>query len=277
LSYKLLAIDIDGTLLRRDGSIHEDDLHAIGRLHAAGVPVTIATGRLYSGTRHIAQKVGIRGPVACIDGSLIVHTEGDTYLHSQTISGAEAALLRAITERHAPACFLFAQDSIVHDATAAPFAHYARTWSASIAEVERITSHPCWDHEHGLHALVAIASEAQIRAASEEVRAELGASASVVSFPIQRVTGMFAMMVRAAGSTKGTAVSWLAEHHGCSPSDVVVIGDWLNDVPMFQVAGRSFVMGQAPEAVKQAATDRLSVDLTQGGGVAEAIARAFGR
>ena len=96
MRYQLLAIDIDGTLLRRDGSIHEDDLQAIGRLRAAGVPIAIATGRLYSGTRHIAQKVGIVGPVACVDGSHIVHTEGDTPLYSQTIAGADAAKLRAI-------------------------------------------------------------------------------------------------------------------------------------------------------------------------------------
>ncbi len=85
------------------------------------------------------------------------------------------------------------------------------------------------------------------------------------------------MMVRAAGPTKGTAIAWLAEHHGCELSDVVVVGDWLNDVPMFEVAGRSFAMAQAPEQVKQAATDRLNADGLVGGGIAEAIRRAFGR
>jgi hydroxymethylpyrimidine pyrophosphatase-like HAD family hydrolase len=58
---------------------------------------------------------------------------------------------------------------------------------------------------------------------------------------------------------------------------VVVVGDWLNDLPMFEVAGRSFAMGQAPEDVKRAATDRLKADGMRGGGIAEAIRRAFGR
>ncbi|WP_437674270.1 HAD-IIB family hydrolase [Sorangium sp. So ce131] len=278
-TYKLFAIDVDGTLVRRDGSIHDEDLLAIARLQAAGVPVSIATGRLYSGTRDVARRVGVIGPIACVDGSHIVHTDGDAHLYSRTISGNEAALLRSITERHATACFLFAQDSIVHDASGTPHVHYVRGWSHAIAEVERVSSHPYWEHDHGLLALVAVGTEPQIAAAVEEIRSELGQAASVVSFPFMNDgrTNVFAMMVRAAGSTKGTAITWLAEHYGCTPSDVVVVGDWLNDVPMFEVAGRSFVMGQAPENVKQAATDRLEADGLRGGGIAEAIYRAFGR
>ncbi|KYG00513.1 hypothetical protein BE20_55375 [Sorangium cellulosum] len=278
-TYKLLALDVDGTLVRRDGSIHDEDLLAIQRLQSAGIPVSIATGRLYSGTREVARRVGVVGPIACVDGSHIVHTEGDAHLYSRTISGAHAALLRSITERHATASFLFAQDSIVHDATGAPHVHYVRGWSHAIAEVERVSSHPYWEHEHGLLALVAIGTELQVTAAVEEVRSELGEAAFVISFPFLRDghTSIWAMMVRASGSTKGTAIAWLAEHYGCATSDVVVVGDWLNDLPMFEVAGRSFAMAQAPEDVKQAATDRLEADGLRGGGIAEAIRRAFGR
>jgi len=275
VKYKLLALDIDGTLVRRDGSIHSDDLQAIRRLQAAGVPVTLATGRLYSGTREVARSVGIAGPVACVDGSHIVHTEGDEHLYSRTLAGAAAAALRTIIDRHEAACFLFAQDSIVHDAAGAPFSEYVRTWSPAVAVVERVSAHPYWDHEHGVHALVAVGAEASILGAVEQIRGELAAAAVVMAFPVLRVTGTYAMVVRALGPTKGTAISWLAEHHGCSPAEVVVVGDWLNDVPMFEAAGRSFAMAQAPEPVKAKATDHLQASGAHGGGVAEAIARAF--
>jgi hydroxymethylpyrimidine pyrophosphatase-like HAD family hydrolase len=56
----------------------------------------------------------------------------------------------------------------------------------------------------------------------------------------------------------------------------VAVGDWVNDVPMFHAAGRSFVMGQAPEHVKRSASDRLLADLHTGGGIAEAIREAWG-
>ena len=67
--YKLLAIDLDGTLLGRDGVPHAADRAAVARLRAAGIPTTICTGRLYSGSRDIARTMGIEGPIACVDGA----------------------------------------------------------------------------------------------------------------------------------------------------------------------------------------------------------------
>ena len=258
--YKLLALDLDGTLLRRDGTIHEDDLAAIKRLQEAGVPVTIVTGRLYSGSREAARCAGVLGPVACVDGSQIVDTRDDTGLFHHAIVGDHAALVRGVLERHTAACFLFAEDSIVHDEAGAPFAPYVRTWSPDIAVVERVTSHPYWEHERGILAVVAVGTETSIVAAATELRAQLGEVAMVASFSVSHDKSTFAMLVRAAGASKGTAVQWLATHHGCSTAEVVVVGDWLNDLPMFEAAGRSFVMKQAPEHVKEAATDRLEAD-----------------
>lgn len=276
MSYKLLAVDLDGTLLRRDGSIHHDDLGAIQRLRAAGVPVTIVTGRLYSGTRKIACSIGIEGPIACVDGSHIVDTRDNRSLYERTILGEHALSVRRILSRHRPASFVFTHDGIVHDAKGIPFVPYVSGWSPTIVQVPDIASHPHWAHEAGLLAVVAVGIESEIVAAVEELRADLAHVASVVHFAVQRFEGLFGMVIRAAGSTKGTALKWLAQHHGCLPSEVVAIGDWLNDLPMFEAAGRSFVMAQAPEAVKIAATDRLEASVKWGGGVAEAVDKVWG-
>jgi hydroxymethylpyrimidine pyrophosphatase-like HAD family hydrolase len=82
------------------------------------------------------------------------------------------------------------------------------------------------------------------------------------------------MVVRAARVDKGTAIDWLAAHYQITPEEIVVVGDWLNDVPMFRRAGRSFAMAQAPDDVKGAATDVLVADSKSGGGIAEAAERA---
>jgi hydroxymethylpyrimidine pyrophosphatase-like HAD family hydrolase len=71
-------------------------------------------------------------------------------------------------------------------------------------------------------------------------------------------------------------MKWIAEHEGVDLADTVCVGDWVNDVPMFEVAGRSFAMGQAPDEVKSKATDVLAETTAQGGGVARAVAEAFG-
>jgi hydroxymethylpyrimidine pyrophosphatase-like HAD family hydrolase len=88
--------------------------------------------------------------------------------------------------------------------------------------------------------------------------------------------GSWATIVRAAGGTKGTALRWIAHHEGVALVDTVCVGDWINDIPMFEVAGRSFAMGQAPDEVKKKASHALEQSSEQGGGVAEAIERAFG-
>lgn len=276
LTYKLLASDIDGTLLRRDGTIHPHDAAAIRELQASGVPVTIITGRLYSGSCAIAREVGIAGPIACVDGSHIVEVASDAARFYRSLNGAHATALRGILDRLEIASFLFAQDGIVHDAAGEPFVPYVRTWSSKIEAVERVIAHAHWEHELGLMAVVSIGLEDNILAAVAALGEQLAEAAFVASFPVTRLPGVHAMIVRAKGPTKGTAVEWLAAHHGCTAAEVVVVGDWHNDVPMFDTAGRSFVMGQAPDDVKSRASDRLAADGHQGGGVAEAIRKIWG-
>ena len=64
---RVFVTDIDGTLLGADGDVHPSDAEAIAALIQRGVPVTLCTGRMYSGTREIAAAMRILGPVACID------------------------------------------------------------------------------------------------------------------------------------------------------------------------------------------------------------------
>ena len=275
LDKKLLVLDVDGTLLGRDGQVHPDDAAAIARLLGAGVPVSIATGRLYSGTRVIARSVGISGPIACVDGAHIVDVSTDEERFANPLRPAAATAVRDAIGARALASFLFAQDGIVHDARGEPFAGYVRTWSDRIASVDRVVDHPHWEHQLGVMAVVAIGLDDDVRGAEADSAAH-APEALVVTFPVARLGGTRAMVVRARGATKGTAIAWLAAHHGVTPADVVVVGDWINDVSMFDAAGCSFVMGQAPAEVKAHATHELTRDAHTGGGVAEAIDRAFG-
>lgn len=276
MTYKLLALDLDGTLLKRDGTLHPRDTWALKRLQQAGVQVTIATGRLYSGSRTAAHIARIEGPIACVDGSHIVDTKSDRELVHISLAGEQAETLRRIVDKHTMASFVFAHDSIVHDEAGNPFSAYVKTWSPKVTLVERVTSHPYWEHERGLLAVVTIGSKTAIRAAAEQLEEELADEALILHFAIHRNTDTHAMVVRKAGTTKGTAIEWLASHHGHSAQEVVAVGDWLNDVPMFQTAGRSFVMASAPIVVKQAATDTLNAQGPEEAGVAEAIEKAWG-
>src|SRR5258708_31329535 len=98
-------------------------------------------------------------------------------------------------------------------------------------------------------------------------------------FPVRRGIhankGTWALIVRAAGGTKGTAIRWIAEREGVSIEGTGCVGDWLNHVPMFEAAGQSFPMGQAPDAVQSRATHLLPETVSAGGGLARAVSGAL--
>jgi hydroxymethylpyrimidine pyrophosphatase-like HAD family hydrolase len=171
------------------------------------------------------------------------------------------------------ASFIFEADGIHHDASGEPFAQYVSTWSPTMRVVEEALNERVWANDP--LAAVAIGDEASVTAAHAELKAHAQNIFSV-SFPVSWVPGKHAVLVRAAGPTKGTALRALCERQGFTAREAVVVGDWVNDVPMFEVAGRAFVMGGAPEAVSSKATDRLHCQTGEGGGIAEAIRRAWG-
>ena len=272
---RLFAVDLDGTLLDRTGKVHERDREALHAIAKTGVAVSIVTGRLFSGTRVAASLIGAHGPVGCVDGSHIVEAASGRDLVHHGIEPRDAELLRAAIVEHGAACFVFAHDEIVYDARGESFLPYVRTWSLEVVRSERATSHPHWEHERGLSEVVCVGDGETIRGAADAIDARLGGRVQTVSFAIRRpeLGGLWGMVVRAAGTNKGTALRWLAEHHACAMEETVVVGDWLNDLPMFAVAGRSFAMGQAPEGVKRAATDELVATHESGGGILEAARR----
>jgi len=71
MPYKLLALDLDGTVLKPDLSISPAVLAAIAAAQGHGVHVTIATGRMFGATLPFAEKIGIAGPLICFQGGLI--------------------------------------------------------------------------------------------------------------------------------------------------------------------------------------------------------------
>lgn len=272
----LFATDLDGTLLDRSGEIHASDRRAIAELVRRGVVVTIVTGRMYSGTRGVARSLQLGGPICCLDGSAIVRVEGDHHLVSRSIAREAGRALRAAVAGGGPAVFVLGRDEIVHDASGAPFVPFLQTWSPEISQVDDVAASRHWEADSGVTGLIALGSEAEIESLARGIAGAVGDLVAPVTFAVRReeFLGRWAMVARAAGATKGSALEWIAASHGVEMGEVVAVGDWMNDVSMFRVAGRSFAMGHAPDDVKAAATDQLRADATTGGGIAEAAERA---
>ena len=275
---RLLAVDLDGTLLDPHGRPHAVDVRAVHCALAAGVSVCIVTGRLYSGTRAIADVLGVRGAVGCADGSHVVQAWDHATLLHHGMRGNAATVVRDRLARSAVATFVFAKDAIGHDAAGMPYVDYVATWSRDIRIARDVFGHDLWLAEDGITAVVALGTHDQIAEIASDLARVLPEAVAVAAFAVRRGinAGTWAMVVRALGTTKGTAVRFIAGREGVSLEDTVSVGDWVNDIPMFEVTGRSFAMGQAPEEVKARATDTLPNTVERGGGVALAIERAFG-
>jgi hydroxymethylpyrimidine pyrophosphatase-like HAD family hydrolase len=211
-----------------------------------------------------------------VDGSHVVSTATHTTLFHRGIQGEHARRLRDSIARRGPAAFVFARDAVVHDEAGTPYVEYVTTWSNDLTFVDSVIAHESWEHAEGVTAVVAVGSMQQIIGAAEDIEREMPGAAHVATFPTRRIEGSWGMVVRASGGDKGSALEWIADHYDVPMAQTVAIGDWLNDVPMLAVAGRSFAMGQAPEQVRNVATDVLDETALEGGGIAKAIEIAFG-
>jgi len=270
MRYRLLALDLDGTLLRSDQRVDERDVAAIAELQAAGVTVTIVTGRLHSGSTGAASACAIEGAIACCEGSHLVELASGKTLAHHGMTADVAAIVRGAFVDHDLTSFVFDSDGIHHDQAGAPYAPYITTWSPNLRVVEQDAA---WQTTP--LGAVAVGDEAAITAAHAVLRGHAHQLFSV-SFGVSMVPGKHALLVRTAGPTKGTALAELCQLAGCTLADAVAVGDWVNDVPMFEVAGRSFAMGSSPEAVRAKATDVLARTAGSGGGIAEAVRLAWG-
>jgi Cof subfamily protein (haloacid dehalogenase superfamily) len=274
--YKLLVTDLDGTLIDSSGQIHRRDRLAIEALLERGVFVSLCTGRMYSGTRDIARTLGLKTAVGCVDGSHIVHSVDDRDLLLRAIESASALALYETLAEIRPVSFVFADDTVLYDAAGVEFLPYINTWSERSIALEDAIEEARTRRATTTSGVVSLGTELQIKTIVAELQRRAPEALQTVTFPVRRTTytGMWGMVVRAAGATKGTAIEWIARHEGVTLSETIAVGDWLNDVPMFEAAGRSFAMAHAPEEVKAAASEVLEADVIRGGGIEEAAEKA---
>src|SRR5688572_14134450 len=96
---RLLALDLDGTLLRDDGRIDPRDRDAIRRARANGCTVTLATGRVTASTMHVALSLALDAPLVCADGRIVADPRSGASLELFAVPERRSAL--AVLREHA--------------------------------------------------------------------------------------------------------------------------------------------------------------------------------
>jgi Cof subfamily protein (haloacid dehalogenase superfamily) len=261
---RLLALDLDGTLVKKDGSYDPRDLAAVAEARRRGIEVLLATGRLIGGTAPVARDLALTAPMVCADGATIARPDGEL-VHEETIDPAIGASIVAAMEKAGLHPFVFDHHGVHATHAGEPIAFHTRAWSPDVRFYTQLV-----DHEV-ITMLLGLGEEAPVAAVRADLEREHGAAIDVLHFGFR--TGTWAVRIVKRGVSKGSAVRRVATSLGLDLSETACVGDWFNDVPMFETVGRSFVMAGAPPEVVARASDALSSVTGDGGGVAEAIGR----
>jgi Cof subfamily protein (haloacid dehalogenase superfamily) len=267
----LLAVDMDGTLLKDDKTIAVEDVAAIAAAPAHGIAVTIATGRLTTGTLPVARELGLSLPLVCADGAVLIDPVAGILLRRCSMAAAHAARAVDAIVQHGLVPFVFLADEIHCESSGDPHRSWVETWTRQIVVHGSLAAAAAWQEPESVAMTLGIGSQAAVLRAADQLRVEHAGALDTVHFGLSG-TSVWALRSLPSGCDKGTMLARLAVDLQVPPSRVAAVGDWYNDLGMFKYAGRSFSMGHAPARVRDAASDVLRATSVRGGGVAEAIA-----
>jgi hydroxymethylpyrimidine pyrophosphatase-like HAD family hydrolase len=259
---RLVATDLDGTLLHTDGTVTERTRATLAAVEALGVVVVFVTGRPVRWMRDLWQHVGDHGLAVCSNGAVVYDVPGRSIQQARLID-VDLGLQVAETLR-----------------AGAPGTTYAvETTRGFGAEPEFPLRDPTTD-ELVVGPLAEILTDGTVKmlARHEEMGAEAfwAATERLVGHLVTTTWSSIGPLVEisAPGVTKASTLATLCEDLGIGPAEVVAFGDMPNDLAMLEWAGTSYAMANAHPTVLELA-DRRALDHDEDG-VAVALEELFG-
>lgn len=250
---KMVASDVDGTLIDHREQVSARTKAAVDALIADGVPFVLATGRPPRWIDPVVEGLGYAPLCVCGNGAVIYDSASDRVLDSRTLDIETLTWLADLAENLLPGCGLAAErvGATAHDAATPQFVsspEYEHAWlnpdDTQVSRDEVIAS-------PAIKMLIRLpgTSSAIMRSTLEphlEGRADLTYS-----------TDNGLIELSAPGVTKATGLAAVAQRLGVQHSSVIAFGDMPNDVPMLLMAGHGVAMANAhPEAI--AAADEVA-------------------
>ena len=275
-SIRLLASDIDGTLLNPQFQISPDDLAALRRAHAAGIEIVLVTGRRHTFALPIAQQLGFDLWLISSNGAVTRSLSGETFHRDLMPRQTCRDLCTAMQEFRGHTVLTFDKETkgaIVLEHLDALNASIRRWLEKNMAYIEfvvpvenALTTDPIQTMFCG-----SMARMAQALRALEAAGLDNRITVLRTEYP-ERDLSMIDVLN--AGCSKGHALARWAAHRGFHRGQVMAIGDNHNDVEMLEFAGHPVIMGNACEELRS-----RGWSITRGNdncGVAAALADVFG-
>lgn len=273
--YRVLALDVDGTLLDRDGRLRPSTARAVALAAGAGIRPVLCTGRRYRRARPVALELGIDAPIVCNSGTVVKEPSGHGTLWRADFDGpllAEA--LGVFLDRDEPVVSFTDRapdepDFLVERVpTGRPLFDDYLDGNRGHAGVE-----PGWTRRAAAGSagaagsahfhLCAIGDRPAMLAFERAVHDRLSGRVQTFVQRSPRYAGTMCEVIR-HDAGKWAAILHLAELWGVAAGEICAVGDDMNDLPMIAGAGLGVAMGHAPEAVRKAA-DLVTGDHDQDG------------
>ncbi|MFE2420518.1 HAD family hydrolase [Streptomyces hokutonensis] len=245
--YKLIATDLDGTLLRSDESVSPRTRAALAAAAEAGAAHIVVTGRAVPWTRHILDDLGYEGLAVCGQGAQVYDAGEHRLLTSVTLDRQLAGVALAKIEAEVGPLYLAASrdgldgDVLVGDGytvtgslPSTPLSDVSELWAAPLNKI--YIQHPTLTDDQ--------LAEAATLAAGGFVSVAMAGEGIVELLPL--------------GLTKATGLSLAARRLGLKSADTIAFGDMPNDIAMFAWASHGVAMANAHEELKAVADEVTS-------------------
>lgn len=279
LAYRLLAVDVDGTLLDSGNRLPDANRLALYRAHEAGMIVCLCTGRSYTEARPVLDAIGLDLDVAiCVFGSIVSDARTGATLHRMPIDRPTATrLLDFFAARGHPVL-------VLHDAAEAGTDYYlvARAGQRNLDAYDRwlrlaptrTIRADAWPADAREPVRIGIIDDPEhVAATQRDLAAAFGPDEVKANSIYAPNYGLYVLECFAPKVSKWRGIECVAADRGIDPRRVVAIGDDVNDVEMIRHAGLGIAMGNAIAAVREAA--RMSTTTNNEAGVARAIERVL--
>ncbi len=260
MPYRLLALDIDGTVVNSRDELTAATRCALQRAAAAGVRIVLATGRRYSRALPLVEPLGIDAPLITASGALVKRPSDHGTLYRAEFAGRLLYDLLRVVERAGFDAVLYGDTYGEGFDFYIPRREVAEPALAEYLELnaqcERVMPQLMRDPPEGIFAGFATGTREAMLALHEQLQ---------LSFPGQLYTHVIRSPryrghmceIAPAGATKWSGVLQLARQWGITNDEICAVGDDVNDIPMIESAGLGIAMGNAVAETK-AVADRIA-------------------
>jgi Cof subfamily protein (haloacid dehalogenase superfamily) len=250
---KLVATDLDGTIIGVDETISPRTRAALALVERAGAVLVLVTGRPPRWMHTVAEQTGHRGIAVCANGALIYDLHDESVLESQLLEPESLREVCSVVRAILPGADFAVERGrqFIHEPS------YATRWDSGMPWVrtgsyEEILSEPA----------AKLLIHVDGAAADELLGKIVEVAGGLAEFTHSSRFGL--VEVSARGVSKATGLAHVAEMHGIAAADVLAFGDMPNDLPMLTWAGTAYAMRNAHPTVL-AAIDRVAPPVDEDG------------